>query len=161
MTAKTAHKKEKSPPKKKGRYRKEMPVELLEAGEKNPYFYTDKEIAKVLGVSQSSVSRWKNAHPEFKKACDELKDQRNILVENSLLKKALGYQYEEVKVVQNPDGSTRREITSKHVPPSDTACIFWLKTKAPNDWRDVQEHVHTVRPWVPEFIIPIREEALP
>jgi hypothetical protein len=29
----------------------------------------------------------------------------------------------------------------EHVPPDDTACIFWLKNRDPQHWRSAQEHV--------------------
>jgi hypothetical protein len=46
---------------------------------------------------------------------------------------------EETKVFRN--GHVVKYTTRKHVPPNVTACIFWLKNRMPEDWRDVRDHV--------------------
>ncbi len=33
--------------------------------------------------------------------------------------------------------------TVKHYPPDTTACIFWLKNRQRDRWRDKQDHEHT------------------
>ena len=32
----------------------------------------------------------------------------------------------------------------EHVPPSDVACIFWLKNRRPDLWRDTHQLEHTL-----------------
>ena len=63
-------------------------------------------------------------------------------VENSLLKRALGYEYTEVvkerrtnKETQESEMVVVRE-TTKHMPPDTLALIFWLKNRCPDVWRD-------------------------
>ncbi|HQE49834.1 MAG TPA: hypothetical protein PKV93_10855, partial [Fervidobacterium sp.] len=61
----------------------------------------------------------------------------------ALLKRALGYEYEEVKQIIEKDekGKDRKRIekTIKHVIPDTTAQIFWLKNRKPHEWRDKRE----------------------
>ena len=99
---------------------------------------TDIEIADFFGVSVASLYRWKNEHPEF---CESLKASKEIAddrVERSLFARANGYEHDEVdirviagEVVQTP--------IRKFYPPDTTACIFWLKNRRPDLWRDKVE----------------------
>lgn len=104
---------------------------------------TDKEIALYFGVTEATVNNWKTAYPEF---IDSIKDGRENAdnnVVNSLYKKATGYDYEEEVLVDvhgmNPKQETRN--LKKHMPPSDTAIIYWLKNRQPEKWRDKKEVV--------------------
>lgn len=57
-----------------------------------------------------------------------------------MVKRALGYEFEEVKTVidQEPNGArkTRIEKIKKHVAPDVTAQIFWLKNRKKYQWMD-------------------------
>src|SRR5690606_6331960 len=76
-------------------------------------------------------------YPELVEALNESRDFVDSLVEDALLKRALGYEYEEVKMIASQDGKTRRvEKIRKHVVPDVTAQIFWLKNRKPHTWRD-------------------------
>lgn len=98
---------------------------------------TEVEIAAELGINPSTLTRWKQRHPELVEALKESRDFVDSLVEDALLKRALGYEYEEVKMIVTQDGKTRRiEKTKKVVLPDVTAQIFWLKNRQPEKWRD-------------------------
>mgnify|MGYP006876283676 CR=1 FL=1 len=56
------------------------------------------------------------------------------MVENALLKRALGYEYEEITYEHGEE--TKRVL--KQVIPDTTAQIFWLKNRKPNNWRDMK-----------------------
>jgi len=103
---------------------------------------TDKDISHVLGVSAECVDKWKQAHPEFFESLSAGKKEADKKVVESLYKRALGYEYEELKVIQDRSGKiekVRQEITKKHVSPDVTACIFWLKNRDRENWADRQE----------------------
>ena len=36
----------------------------------------------------------------------------------------------------------------EHVPPDVTACIFWLKNRDPQHWRDVQQMEHVLGKYI-------------
>lgn len=101
------------------------------------------EMAKALGISASTFAVYKNDFPEFLAALKRGKAPVDTRVENALLKRACGYDVEESVTVQNPDGTTRVEIRIKHIPPSEVACIFWLKNRKPEQWRDKQQVEHS------------------
>ena len=60
-----------------------------------------------------------------------------------MYKSALGFEYEETKVIKEKDDNTRDktrvEKTIKFIPPNVTAQIFWLKNRKPAEWRDKQD----------------------
>lgn len=70
------------------------------------------------------------------------KEVVDIEVENALLKRALGYSYEEKKVEVSEEG-TKVTKTIKEVVPDTTAQIFWLKNRRPDRWRDKQDIEHS------------------
>jgi len=94
---------------------------------------TDKEISTAFGISRSTLLEWKKSHPELSVALKIGKSEADTAVENSLFKRAMGYTYEELKIVN--DGE-RVEKTVKQVAPDTTAQIFWLKNRKPEEWRD-------------------------
>ena len=94
---------------------------------------TDEEISTAFGISRSTLLEWKKSHPELSVALKIGKSEADTAVENSLFKRAMGYTYEELKIVN--DGE-RVEKTVKQVAPDTTAQIFWLKNRKPDEWRD-------------------------
>jgi hypothetical protein len=67
-------------------------------------------------------------------------------VERSLYERANGYSYDAVKIFCDKNGNVTKVPYVEHVPPDVTACIFWLKNRDPQHWRDVQQLEHTPRP---------------
>mgnify|MGYP006311803415 CR=1 FL=1 len=76
---------------------------------------------------------------EFAEALKKGKQVVDAKVEKSLLKRALGYEFEEVKVTVNESGQKKVEKTKKQIKPDTTAQIFWLKNRLPDKWRDKHE----------------------
>lgn len=105
---------------------------------------TDADLADLFGVTVMAIKNWMSRHPEFGAAVRHGKAEVfDPKVERSLAQKALGYSVdvEEVKILQS--GREVRYTIRKHYPPDTTACIFWLKNRNPQQWRDVQDHRHT------------------
>lgn len=99
---------------------------------------TEVQIAQKMRISLSSLSDWKNKHPEILDALKKGKEVVDIEVENALLKRALGYDVEE-RVVEESDVNGRKtRATVRHVPADVTAQIFWLKNRRPEVWREKQ-----------------------
>ena len=105
----------------------------------------DEQIAENMGIVPSTLYRWKNEHEEISEALKKGKEVVDRQVENALLKRALGYSYEEVtkEICENPaTGNLEMKITKKvkkEVVPDTTAQIFWLKNRRPDKWRDKHE----------------------
>lgn len=95
----------------------------------------DEQIAHNLGINVSTLYDYKKKYPEFTEALKNGKDDIDVMVENSLLKRALGYTYDEVTL----EGGVETKRVVKEVQPDTTAQIFWLKNRRPQAWRDKQE----------------------
>lgn len=102
---------------------------------------TNEEIARELKIAKDTLWKWQARYPEI---ADALKTSRNFvdsLVEDALLKRALGFEYEETEVtlIKLPDGTTKpgRIKKIKKLALSDTgAMCFWLKCRMPERWRE-------------------------
>lgn len=97
---------------------------------------TDEQIAANIGIRAGTLYEWKNRFPEFSEALKRGKEVVDRQVENALLKRALGYEYEEVKEKFEGGELTERTVTRKEVVADTTAQIFWLKNRKPDKWRD-------------------------
>lgn len=104
---------------------------------------TDEQIAHNVGIHPSTLHDWKNKYPELSEALKRGKDVVDREVENALLKRALGYEYVEVRTETDGSGATKVTKTVKQALPDVTAQIFWLKNRKPVEWRDKQEIEHS------------------
>ena len=109
----------------------------------------DKQIARNMGVSYTSLKDWKNQFPAIAEALRKGKEVVDREVENALFKSAIGYTQTIRKPVKVRDveydpetGRKVREVErwvaveeEIHVPPQVTAQIFWLKNRRPDQWR--------------------------
>ena len=96
---------------------------------------TDEQIAKNIGIATSTFYEWKKKELEFSEALKKGKEVIDFEVENALLKRALGYEYEE----ETYENGILTKKVKKQVPPDTTAQIFWLKNRKPNTWKDKVE----------------------
>jgi transposase-like protein len=131
------------PPAYKPEFHPKLVLELAEQGK------TNEEIAESLGISTPTLWVWAKKYPEFLSALKEGKDQADKGAIKTLYQRAMGWKITEKKVIQNPDGSKRMEITEKEIPPDTTALIFWLKNRRPQEWRDKHEQEITGKDGTP------------
>lgn len=104
---------------------------------------TDEQIMKNMGIkSTSTFYGYKKRYPKISNALKKGKEIVDYEVENSLLKRAKGFEYTEVtkETKWNPSLEkfeliVSKEIT-KYVVPDTTAQIYWLKNRKPKKWRD-------------------------
>jgi hypothetical protein len=102
---------------------------------------TDADLAEALGVGSTTIRQWAAAHVEFSAALKIGKGVVDDRVERSLLHRALGYTYDAVKIFMPAGASEPVHAPYRHhVPPDTTACIFWLKNRRSQQWRDVHKH---------------------
>ena len=111
-----------------------------------------------MGIKRQTLYEWANRFPVIADALKKGKAPVDIQVENALLKRALGYEYDEtVEEVEKipygqPDEDGNRKVIERvktktkrvTVLPDVTAQIFWLKNRRPERWRDKVEQVQTV-----------------
>jgi hypothetical protein len=100
---------------------------------------TDRELADFFQVAESTLNLWKLEHSEFSESLKLGKDEADKRVEQSLYHRAVGYSHPDTHV-SNFQGDVTLTPITKFYPPETTACIFWLKNRNPEAWRDRVEH---------------------
>lgn len=99
----------------------------------------DKDIAKNLGVSYSTFRKYVQSKPELAEVLKQNKEVVDTLVENALLKNALGFRTEEVRVQINTEGEESKTIINREIIPDTRAQKFWLMNRDPEKWREKPE----------------------
>lgn len=97
---------------------------------------TDEQLAGKMGINPATLYDWKNKYPKISEALKKGKEVVDIQVENALLKRALGYDYQEQRIEKSDKDGTKIIQTIRHIPADTTAQIFWLKNRRPDRWRD-------------------------
>jgi transcription initiation factor TFIIIB Brf1 subunit/transcription initiation factor TFIIB len=96
---------------------------------------TDREVAEVLGVEPVTIDFWKRTKPEFSEAMERGKIQTDAKVAESLLKCALGYEYEE-EVVHVVKGEVVITTVKKYKGPDAWAANKWLSLRQREKWSE-------------------------
>lgn len=103
--------------------------------------YTRNEIADMMGIKPSLLSRWAVQYKEIAEALRKGRELIDYKVENALLKSALGFTTKDIEVTLGKQkiGGKSYEITKKtiirEVAPNVTACLAWLNNRRPDKWR--------------------------
>ena len=95
---------------------------------------TDFDIVEALGIARSTFYKWRNDHKPFSDALKVGKTVSDDRVEMSLYRKAVGFEYEAVKIFQFQGEEVIVPYTEV-VAPDTTAAIFWLKNRKPDQYR--------------------------
>lgn len=118
---------------------------------------TNEQIANNMGINVSTLYDYINKFDKISNALKKGKEVVDFEVENALLKRALGYSYEE----KTFEDGVLKKVVVKEVQPDTTAQIFWLKNRMTKQWRDKVE-VETNKEQldkVEELLSKIKEEA--
>ena len=94
--------------------------QMCELGQSNA------KIAENLGISEKTFYNYLSEHPEFAEHLAESRKKPVEMVKSALLKRALGYKYEEQTTVTSGKGTIVTTKT-KHLPPDPTSCLMLLK----------------------------------
>lgn len=100
---------------------------------------TVEEIAAAFGINKSTLYKYKSEKKELKDAFARGRGMIIFEIKGALLKKALGYDYEEKKqyITEDANGNKKKhtEIMTRHQPPSETAGAMLLRNYDP-EWLD-------------------------
>lgn len=102
------------------------------------------QIAKEMGVAKATLYNWMDSYQEFLDAVNEGRSYADSVIEDSLYSLARGVTVKETrrKIVYDDNGQPVPQVVDvveKEMPPSASACIFWLKNRKPDSWRDKRE----------------------
>jgi hypothetical protein len=125
------------------RYVRWQPEFAEQAGKLVALGATQEEMADFFECSISTIRSWSVTVPEFSRALAAGRDAFTDRVVRSLAQRAIGYTFDTVKVFMTKSGDVVQVPFREHVPPDVTACIFWLKNRDKENWRDVQDHRHS------------------
>lgn len=129
----------------RGKYIKWLQPKNLILLESWAHKLTNEQIAANIGIAPKTLYALMNKYPEIREAIERGKEVVISEVENSLIKRALRFEYEEVtfesSIVGDSEGNQRIvEVPVKRVvkvqAPDTTAAIFLLKNMDPANWRD-------------------------
>lgn len=141
--------------------KKKAPEEKVKTGrrikydpERHPQFakalaiegLTNKEIAKKIGIVESTFQDWVRRFPAFSESIKEGKAPADAKVEMALYRRAMGYEVEETRglVVGTGEYATVKIVSeTRHISPDTRACMFWLKNRKAATWQDKQEIEHS------------------
>lgn len=113
---------------------------------------TMQQMADRIGTDSTTLSRWKKGYPEIKEAMSRGKELVDYMVENALLKAALGYETKEIKVtlgkkvVNGETYAVMKETTTKQVGPNPVACLAWLNNRKHEQWKRNRDNCETISP---------------
>lgn len=99
---------------------------------------TDEQIAKNMGIGLTTLKQWKKKYRPIWTALKKGKAPVDFEVENALLKRAIGFEYEETEtIIEEIDGKQKKRVKKikKVALPETSAIIFWLKNRKPEQWR--------------------------
>lgn len=101
---------------------------------------TDAQLADFFEVSVSTINLWKVQHVEFSESLVIPKEQANQRVEESLYRRAMGYEHDDVDI-RVVGGEIVQTPIRKYYPPDTGAATIWLKNRA--GWKDKQDVEHS------------------
>lgn len=123
----------------KSKYDTEVKPHLKEIEQAVKNGATVSEIATAFNIAESTIYKYKAEKTEFSAAFARGRASIVIEIRGALLKKALGYDYEEEKRVGRKDGNGENIVVvekyKKHQPPSETAAAMLLRNYDEN-WLD-------------------------
>jgi len=100
---------------------------------------TIEKIAERIGITARTLYNWRQEHDELDSVLKKDREVIDFEVEGAgLLKRALGYDYEEITVKDGVKVKVR-----KHIPGDVVAQISWLKNRQPERWNDRKHIQHS------------------
>ena len=121
---------------------------------------TSPEVAKLMGITYKTLKEWMLASPAIKDAISAGKDTIADKIAGRMARRAMGYEYTEVKETSEYGLLVRTESTKKHQPPDVGAQIFMLTNLRPDLWKNTQKVDATVKTDIPDAYKKLSVEEL-
>ena len=127
----------------KSKYEKDFPLRAQDYARQG---LKDTQIAAKLGISEKTYYDYQLKYPQFLQAIKKGKAPVDVMVENALLKRALGFSFMETHTEYKPGEKKEGEKTEpipvtikrirKFIPPDVAAAFIWLKNRRGKRWKD-------------------------
>ena len=105
---------------------------------------SEKQVAEALGISYAAFNNYKRDYKELREICEKPRVGVVLDLRSALVKRALGYQYEEMKqyVTKDENGNQKvhTEIYKKQALPDTTAIFGALNLYDPEYVKDKKAH---------------------
>lgn len=105
---------------------------------------SEKQVAESLGISYGSWNNYKTKYPQFKELCEKPRTRLVDDLRSALVKRALGFTYEEKKqyITEDANGKKKKhtEITTRQALPDTTAIFGALNLYDPDYVKDRKMH---------------------
>jgi hypothetical protein len=101
----------------------------------------DAELARFFEVPPATLQEWLTSIPEFAAAVGSGRTLADADVADRLWRRATGYSHDAVRIFSH-QGKALEVAYTEHYPPDTAACLFWLKSRQPDRWREKIEHDH-------------------
>lgn len=105
---------------------------------------SEEQVASKLGISYSTWNNYKKQFPEFAELCNKPRPKLIEDLRSALVKRALGFSYEEKKqyITEDEDGKKKKhtEIATKYALPDTTAIFGALNIYDPDYVKDKKQH---------------------
>lgn len=96
---------------------------------------TNSEAAEYMEIALSTLHEWKNKYKEFSDAIERGKNKVDDEVENALLKKALGYEENAIKLFHN-QGEVIEHPYVERFQPDFQSIRMWLHNRRRDKWSE-------------------------
>ncbi len=96
---------------------------------------TNETLAARFEVCRRTIDSWIATIPEFSLAIKQGREGANEAVVSALFARATGMEQKMTKVFCHRGQPVTADYTV-HMPPDVRACIFWLRNRRPEEWRE-------------------------
>ena len=104
--------------------------------------YTNTDIAHNMGIAYTTLKVWLNKYPTINAALKKGREPVVRKLENTLINKALGFEYEETETYfEDVEGQQKKRVKrfKKQSLPDTSALIFLLKNYKPQKYRNYND----------------------
>jgi hypothetical protein len=100
-------------------------------------------------MTPTTLCRWRKENPKINAFIENHLDGQIKIVEGALLKRAVGYKYDEVtkeakKTREGTEQTKTIKIVTKEVSPDTVAAMFYLMNRDPKRWADKRAIVNNI-----------------
>lgn len=99
--------------------------------------FSDEKISKLVGISRSTLGLRKKDDKEFSDRVFRNRELAQARVARALFERAIGYKVKSVRIFADPKSGKVVQVPFwEHWPPSEAACMTFLKNRCGDLWKD-------------------------